>query len=133
MHKKVMGHGTPFLRRQFAGGNGFGFARRSFTLLDSQREPLVEQNANFLAEIGAVTETLYCYSRCAAFQEAPVLCPKTPPGSSLYQLRCKGEESWGGSACFGLVRGRRFRQWRLKRESSCGGAVSVEPKVAPCR
>lgn len=66
IRKKVMGHGTPALLRQFVRGHGFGLARRPFPLLDQAArnqsasvffQPLVEQSDNFLAEIGGMAET----------------------------------------------------------------------------
>jgi hypothetical protein len=65
MRKKVMGHETPLLRRQFAGCRGFRFLWRPLPLLQPTRkhgfgafvDPLVEKRGNLLAKIGGVSKT----------------------------------------------------------------------------
>jgi len=66
IRKKVIRHGMFFLRMNFAGVNRFRFSRRGLALLHQPTrqhgasvffEPLIEKRANFLAEIGGVTQT----------------------------------------------------------------------------
>jgi len=66
IRKKIIGHRMAFLRTKLGGHRQLRFARRAFALAHEQArhhgagiffEPLVEQGANFLAEIGCVSKS----------------------------------------------------------------------------